>query len=48
LQENKFGRGVELEGLELGPLPLPLLPIIVEATKDALIVAATFLAVAKK
>jgi hypothetical protein len=29
-QENKLGLGVELEGLELGPFPVPALPIIVE------------------
>jgi hypothetical protein len=30
LQENKFGRGVELEGLELGPFPVIAIPALVE------------------
>jgi len=41
-QENKFGSGVELEGLELGPFPLPALPYVIPAIEAGIeILAAT-------
>ena len=43
-QENKLGQGVELEGLEVGPFPLPLVLPALKAVGEGLIVMGTAIA----